>query len=70
MQLPYTIHGSSVYIKGNGIIAVYLVNGDKVSKTRQLQNGDEVLDSFHTIGDLPLNLEAKLLNELRQEGRI
>ena len=70
MQPDYRIHGNTVWILGNGIYSNYMVHGDRVSKMVQLADGDEILEPFHTIGDLPLNTEAKLLNELRTEGKL
>lgn len=66
----YKVHGMTVFIKGNGIYGHYMVHGNKVSKVVQLASGDEIIEAFHTIGDLPMNSEAKLLNELRQKGEI
>lgn len=70
--MDYKVHnnGLTVFIKGNGIYGHYMVHGNKVSKTVQLASGDEIIEPFHTIGDLPMNSEAKLLNELRQKGEI
>lgn len=61
---------TNVWIEGNGIYSLYMVQGDKVSKLVQHISGDEIVEPFHTIGDLPLNTEAKLLNELRAKGEI
>jgi hypothetical protein len=68
--MDYKIHGSTVFIKGNGIIAQYKVDGDKVYKIVEHYSGDELIEDFYTFGDLPLNTEAKLLSELRQSGKI
>lgn len=66
----YRIHGNTVFIEGNGIIGHYLVHGNKVKKIIQHYSGDELVQDFHTFGDLPTNLEAELLNELREEGLV
>lgn len=66
----YRIHGRTIWILGDGIYSNYMVHGDKVSKMVQLANGDEILEPFHTIGELPMNTEAKLINELREEGKL
>lgn len=66
----YKIHGNTIFIKGNGIYGHYMVHGDKVVKLVQHVSGDELVQPFHTMGDLPVNTEAKLLNELRMEGKI
>jgi hypothetical protein len=68
--MDYKIHGNTIFILGNNIWGHYLVHDNEVSKIFQLDDGDEVVDKFHTIGDLPLNTEAKLLNELRVSGEI
>lgn len=66
----YRIHGKTIFIEGNGIYSNYLVDGDQVYKFTQIDTGDEIAEPFHTVGDLPLNTEAKLINELRTEGKI
>lgn len=68
--MDYKIHGNTIFIKGNGIYGHYLVNGNEVSKIVQHVSGDELVKHFHNIGDLPLNTEAKLLNELREKQLI
>ena len=68
--MDYKIHGKTIFIKGNGIIGHYKIDGDKVYKITRHFSGDEMIDDFHTIGDLPLNSEAVLLNELRITGKI
>lgn len=68
--MEYTIHGTTVFIKGNNIIGHYKIDGDKVYKLVQHHDGDETLIDFHTLGKLPLNTEAKLLNELRERGEV
>lgn len=68
--MDYKIHGNTIFIKGNGIYGHYLVHGDEVKKIIQHVSGDELVQQFHTIGNLPLNSEAKLLNELRLQGSI
>jgi len=68
--MDYKIHGSTVFIKGNGIIGHYKVNGDKVDKIITDRSGDEYPEHFHNLGELPLNTEAQLLNELREKGEI
>jgi len=75
MTQEYKIHkhqeqNSTIFIKGNGIFGHYMVHNNDVSKIFQLDNGDESISPFHTIGDLPTNSEAKLLNELRLKGEI
>lgn len=67
--MDYRIHGNTIFIKGNGIYSHYMVHGDKMSKVVDI-DGDDVIEHFHTIGDLPLNSEAKLVNELREQGKI
>lgn len=66
----YKIHGNTIFILGNGIYGHYMVHGDKVSKVIQHASGDEIIEPFHTMGELPLNTEAVLLNELRLKGEI
>jgi hypothetical protein len=66
----YKIHGETIFIKSNGIIGHYMVNGNEVDKVMTHSNGDDYLSKFHTLGELPLNTEAKLLNKLRKEGKI
>jgi hypothetical protein len=68
--MNYRIHDNTIFIEGNGIIGHYMVQGNQVVKFIQLASGDEVVEPFHTIGELPLNTEAKLLNELREDGQI
>lgn len=68
--MQYTINGSTVFIKGNGIIGHYKVDGQEVYKLIEHHSGDLMVDKFHTLGDLPLNTEAQLLNELREAGKI
>lgn len=68
--MDYTIHGSTVFIKGNNIIGIYKVNGNEVDKMVQDHSGDEYPQHFHTLGKLPLNMEAKLLNGLREKGLV
>lgn len=68
--MEYKIQGLTVWIKGNGIYSNYIVQENQVSKLVQLASGDEILEPFHTIGELPLNSEAKLLNQLREQGAI
>lgn len=65
----YKIHGKTIFIEGNGIYSHYLVDGDQVYKFVEIE-GDEVAEKFHTVGDLALNSEAKLINELRAAGEI
>ena len=65
----HRIHGKTIFIEGNGIYGHYLVDGDQVYKFTEI-DGDEVAQKFHTVGDLPLNTEAKLINDLRGEGKI
>lgn len=69
-QPEYKIHGSTIWIKGNGIFANFHINGNEAKKLVQHASGDEWLEPFHTIGELPTNTEAKLLNELRKEGKL
>ena len=68
--MEYRIHAPGIWIKGNGIFRHYMVHGNAVSVTVQDVDGDEYLEPFHTIGDLPMNSEAKLINELREQGKI
>lgn len=65
----YKIHGKTIFILGNGIYGHYLVDGSQVYKFVEFE-GDELAEKFHTVGDLPMNTEAKLINELREEGKI
>lgn len=67
--MDYTIHGTTIFIKGNGIISQYILwakGSDKVNKIM----GNGRISFFHTIGTLATNTEADLLNELRLEGKI
>lgn len=66
----YKIHGSTIFIKGNGIISHYKLNPDtnEVFKLVTDMDGNDRFDAFHTVGDLPMNTEAKLINELRLKG--
>jgi len=66
----YTIHGTTIFIKGNGIYAQFKVDGDKVSKIIDHYSGDEWIVPFYTFGDLPVNLEHELLKELREKGEL
>jgi len=66
-NMDYKIHGNTIFIKGNGIYGHYMINGNQVSKIIQHYSGDEIIKPFHTIGELPTNTEAKLLNELREK---
>lgn len=65
----YRIHGKTIFILGNGIYSHYLVDGNQVYKFVDM-DGDDVAQDFHTVGNLPLNTEAMLINELREEGKI
>lgn len=67
--MDYTIHGSTIFIKGDDLISHYLVNKNEVYKSVRWED-EEVMQHFHTIGDLPLNSEAELLNKLREERKI
>jgi len=67
--MEHTIHGSTVFIKGNNIISQYKVEGSEVSKVVD-EDGDEFFESFYTFGDLPLNIESILLAQLRAEKKI
>lgn len=70
----YRVHKTgkvtTVFIEGNGIYAHYMVHGDKVSKIVQHYSGDEIIEPFHTIGELPTSTEAMLLNELSEDGEL
>lgn len=71
MKRPdHRIHGKTIFILGNGIYSHYLVDGNQVYKFTQIETGDELAQAFHTVGDLPLNTEALLINQLREEGKI
>ena len=70
MTQEYKIHGNTIFIKGNGIYGHYLVCDNEVKKIVQHVSGDELVQQFHTFGDLPVNSEARLLNELREAGRL
>lgn len=61
---------TTVFIEGNGIYGHYMIHGNKVSKVIQHSDGDEYIEPFHTIGELPVNTEAMLLNELREDGEL
>lgn len=68
--MEHTIHGNTVFIKGNGIISHYRIFGNDVKKVVEDSDGLSYLVDFHLLGTLPLNTEAKLLNELREKGKI
>lgn len=68
-RIEHRIHGKTIFIKGNGLYGHYLVDGDQVYKFTEI-DGDEVAEKFHTVGDLAMNTEALLINELRGEGKI
>lgn len=70
--MEYKIHGSTIFIKGNGVIGHYKVNGNEVLKVvaHEQFGGDDTFEHFYTFGDIALNSEAVLLNELRQKGEI
>lgn len=68
--MNYTIHNKTIFIKGNGIIGHYIVDGNEVYKVIEHYSGEQIRQKFHTIGDLPVNTEAKLLNKLRLENKI
>ena len=68
--MDYRIHGSTVFIEGNGVIGHYKVDGDTVYKIVDHISGDELIQKFHTFGDTPTNTEAILLNRLRKNGQI
>lgn len=66
--MEYTIHTSTVFIKGNGIVRQYKVNNNEVLIVVDV-DGDDCFEHFHNLGELPLNSEAKLLNELREKAK-
>jgi hypothetical protein len=63
--MNYKIHGSTIFIKGNGIVGQYKVHGNKVLKMVEHHSGDLIVENFHILGQLALNSEAELLNNLR-----
>lgn len=71
----YRVHKAgkvtTVFIEGNGIYGHYMVHdGKDVSKIVEHYDGDEMVLPFHTIGELPTNIEAMLLNELAEDGEL
>lgn len=70
IPMDYTIHGSTIFIKGNNVIGHYMIHGNEVFKSVRVYTGDEIMQLFHKLGDLPMNSEASLLNRLREEGKI
>ena len=68
--MEYTIHGSTIFIKGNNLVSHYQVHGDEVSKIIEHYSGDEWIVPFYTFGDLPVNTEHLLLKELREKGEL
>lgn len=63
--MKYTIHNNTIFIKGNGIISHYVITGNTVFKIIEHYSGEQLREKFHTLGTLPINSEAKLLNDLR-----
>jgi len=67
--MEYKIHGTTIFIKGNNVIGHYKVQDNKVFKIVDV-DGEDFVEDFHTLGEIALNSEAKLLNELREKGEI
>lgn len=73
MTRDYKLHKvgntTTAFVKGNGIYGHYMIHGDKVSKVIE-HEGDQIIEPFHTIGQVATNSEAQLFNELRKRGEL
>lgn len=68
-RTDYTIDGNAVVITLNKVATAFLIDGDTVKKVILNPKGDMV-EHFHKLGDIAFNIEARVLNQLRQNGEI
>ena len=68
--MEYKIHNNTIFITGNGIVGHYTISGNTVYKIIEHYTGEQIRQKFHVLGTLPVNSEAKLLNELRMKSLI